>query len=193
MVFTHALPPGGAERQWCYLALALKDAGFDVVFVVSEPLRGNNAHYLPLLQASQIRVVEAQSQTIEDVFQSLPRKGKGQDVLANAKGPFAGLLAQVYSTFVNLAPDVVFAQLDEPNLLAAIAARLADVPRIVVSFRNYSPWNFSYLRKEWYLPLYQALSASPRVLFSGNSRDANEDYARWIGIPPARVSLVQMA
>lgn len=190
VVFTHALPPGGAERQWCYLAIALKDAGFDVFFVVSDPLHGNNAHYLPLLQAAHIRVIEARSQTIEDVLHSLPKKGPGLDVLASAKSPFAGLLAQVHSVFVKLAPDVVFAQLDEPNLLAAIAARIAEVPRIVVSFRNYSPWNFSYLRKAWYLPAYQALSMSQRVLFSGNSRDANDDYARWIGISPARVGLV---
>ena len=58
-ICTHALVPGGAERQWVLLAQALSNAGYDVSVVVYHPLSGENAHYLPQLADAGIRVVAA--------------------------------------------------------------------------------------------------------------------------------------
>jgi glycosyltransferase involved in cell wall biosynthesis len=62
-----------------------------------------------------------------------------------------------------------------------------------MSFRSYNPTNFPYLNNDWFLPAYRLLSTSPRVLLSGNNRDANADYAKWIGIPPERVAYIPNA
>ena len=58
VVLTHALPPGGAERQWCYLAGELKRMGCEVHFVTLFPLEGQSRHYLPLLASEGIEVTE---------------------------------------------------------------------------------------------------------------------------------------
>jgi glycosyltransferase involved in cell wall biosynthesis len=95
--------------------------------------------------------------------------------------------------FERLKPKVVFAQLDYGNLIAGTAGLLASVPQIVMSFRNYNPTRFSYLANDWYQPLYALLARSPRILFSGNSRASNADYAQWMGIDEHRVKLVPNA
>jgi glycosyltransferase involved in cell wall biosynthesis len=92
-----------------------------------------------------------------------------------------------------LAPKAVFAQLDTPNTLGAVAALLADIPRAVLSFRNFSPRHFSYLANDWYLPAYRAAVVSPRVVLSGNSHVANDDYAQWIGLPAAAIACIPNA
>ena len=88
---------------------------------------------------------------------------------------------------------MVFAQLDYSNIIAGAAGVLASVPQIVMSFRNYNPTRFSYLANDWYQPLYATLARSPRILFTGNSRASNADYAQWIGIDEHRVKLVPNA
>ena len=57
-MLTHALPPGGAERQWCYLAGELKKMGYEVHFVTLFPLEGQSRHYLPLLASEGIEVTD---------------------------------------------------------------------------------------------------------------------------------------
>jgi len=87
-------------------------------------------------------------------------------------------------------PTAIFAQLDAVNILAGIAGTIAGTPKIVFSFRNVNPTNFSYLRNEWFLPAYRVLVKNPGIILSGNSRAGNDDYAEWIGVPPERVKYV---
>jgi glycosyltransferase involved in cell wall biosynthesis len=61
---------------------------------------------------------------------------------------------------------------------------------VVLSFRNYNPSRFSYLRNDWYQECYRILSDSPRVVLSGNSTLGNRDYAQWLGIDENRIHLV---
>jgi glycosyltransferase involved in cell wall biosynthesis len=193
VVLTHALPAGGAERQWCYLAHSLKKLGFAVTFVVTEELGRQNSHYLPLLRDAGIEVVEIAAQSPAEVVDRLP-KGPRAGALLGAQGnPFHVDIHLLCALLRKLNPQVVIAQLDSTNILAAIAAHLADVPRVVLSFRNYNPSNFSYLDNDWFRPCYQAACLSGRTVLVGNSTDANRDYAQWIGIPEARVHWVPNA
>ena len=192
-VLTHALPPGGAERQWCYLALELKRRGFDVSFVTVFPLDGQNCHYLPMLQSASVPVYRVDEQTPIDALKGLPSDSERRALAVTPANPFGGRLAELTALLAKLRPQAVLAQLDYSNLIAGVASLLVDVPQVVLSFRNYNPTNFSYLTNDWFLPLYQALSSSPRVLLSGNSSAANADYARWIGVPEERVHLIPNA
>jgi asparagine synthase (glutamine-hydrolysing) len=190
VVCTHGLSPGGAERQWVYLAQALAKAGFAVSFVVYNPLSGLNAHYLPSLEKFGIRVIAADRTPLARQASACAHMPGMANLLASDLLPQKGKLIRLAATFAEIKPKVVFAQLDEPNIMAGFAAHLADVPRVVMSFRNYIPTNFPYIDKDWYLGAYRALSISDRVIFSGNHRDANADYAAWIGIPDVRVAHV---
>ena len=197
VVLTHALPPGGAERQWCYLAGELKRMGYEVHFVTLFPLEGQSRHYLPLLASERIEVTELNQkfdqQGLLAALRSTLDRMRSQNFAAGIESPFGPRLHELTDLFARLKPRVVFAQLDYANLIAAMAGVLASVPRIVLSFRNYNPTHFSYLANDWYQPLYATLARSPRILLTGNSHASNADYARWIGIDERRVKLVPNA
>jgi glycosyltransferase involved in cell wall biosynthesis len=166
VVLTHCLAPGGAERQWCYLAIGLKRLGHEVRVVATHDMGGAGSHYLPLLQKHGVPLIELDG---EAGFH--PCDGN----------PFGSRLPRLAALLERLRPAAVFAQLDAPNILAGLAAHAAGVPRVVLSFRNYNPTHFAYIHQEWMLPCYRALAASPRVVLAGNSHAANRDYAAWIG------------
>jgi asparagine synthase (glutamine-hydrolysing) len=193
VVLTHALPPGGAERQWCYLAIELHRRGYDVQFVTLFPLDGENLHYQPLLQSAGVPVLRLDEQPPLEVLRRLPADERRRSLAVHPANPFDSRLAQLTAVLRRLQPKAVLAQLDYSNLIAGTAALLADVPRVLLSFRNYNPTNFSYLTNEWFLPLYRALCRAPQVILSGNSHAANADYARWIGVEATRIGLVPNA
>lgn len=191
LLVTHALPPGGAERQWCYLAIGLKRQGYDVAVALIEEPRGNNGHYLPLLIDAGIEV-----HVLRRPEMLRPAVGKAPVDWASTispSNPFGVDLPAMIHLLNSQSPKAVLAQLDYPNLLAASAALLSGVPQILLSFRNYNPSNFSYLRNDWFLPFYRAVSGSQRVVLSGNSDAGNRDYAEWIGVARERVARIPNA
>lgn len=195
VIVTHALCPGGAERQWCYLANGIKQKGYDVTFVVTDGLVGSNGHYVPLLSRNGIelrdlsRSIPAQ---VERGTTSLTCDDKDLKVVLR-KNPFGTKLGLLVQALDELKPAAVIAQLDATNLVCAAAGIIAGVPRIVLSFRNYNPTRFSYLRNDWFLPLYRSACHSSSVILSGNSRSANDDYAQWIGVPASTVAWIPNA
>ncbi|HVG03587.1 MAG TPA: asparagine synthase (glutamine-hydrolyzing), partial [Burkholderiaceae bacterium] len=198
IVLTHALPPGGAERQWCYLAGELKRMGYNVEFVTLWELEGENQHYLPLLTEQGVPLTQLarrqadERETLSLVYSALKRIVSGDPGIP-IEHVFGLHLRDLAELFRRLKPRAVFAQLDYCNLLAAAAGVLAAVPQTVLSFRNYNPSRFSYLSKDWFQPLYALLVRSPSVLLTGNSDAANLDYAQWIGIDASRIELVPNA
>ncbi|HVE88064.1 MAG TPA: glycosyltransferase, partial [Burkholderiaceae bacterium] len=198
VVLTHALPPGGAERQWCYLAGDLKRMGYNVEFVTLFRLEGDDKHYLPLLASDGVKLTELAQQKVEpqEALAAVHSALDGimsTDAAAGVRDPFGQHLRDLVDLFVRLKPRVVFAQLDYCNVIAAAAGLLTSAPQIVLSFRNYNPSSFSYLANDWFQPLYALLAQSPSVVLTGNSRAANVDYARWIGVDERRVKLVPNA
>jgi glycosyltransferase involved in cell wall biosynthesis len=194
VVFTHGLPPGGAERQWCYLSIGLKERGREVVFVSQNLLLGDNAHYYPLLVSKGVKVLELPKQPFTPTSNINFISPDIFDVLIRHEHPFVEHeLLRLISVFRSLKPSTVIAQLDYPNLLAASAALISDVPRIVLSFRNYNPTNFSYLHNDWFHRYYKAVASSPRVVLTGNAHDSNANYAQWIGIPSKQIHWIPNA
>jgi glycosyltransferase involved in cell wall biosynthesis len=62
-----------------------------------------------------------------------------------------------------------------------------------LSFRNFNPTRFSYLRNDWFQRYYKAVANFTQISFTGNSHDANADYADWIGISVDRVHWIPNA
>ena len=187
VVCTHSLHPGGAERQWIYLAQGLDAAGYRVTFVTFSSLLGPGGHYLPLLKRSGIRLFDTSTLDKFNVARNSPRVPHLESVLAATGIPLIDHLRRLTTAFNSLKPRAVFAQLDDGNLLCGVSARLSNVPRVVLSFRNYNPSRLGWFFEEWYLPCYTLLATSAAVRFTGNSQDANNDYADWIGIPRKRI------
>lgn len=186
-VCTHGLPPGGAERQWVYLAQGLKEAGYKVVFITIDSLKGENGHYLPMVKDAQLDLVEVADTTLADQIRLAMKYPSMFEKLRSSAVPGRTKIVNLICALDAIKPKAIFAQLDETNLLTGYAAHLANVPRIALSFRNYNPSKLPYLYKDWYLPAYQTLCKSGRIVLTGNHRGANEDYAQWIGIAPERV------
>ena len=191
-VVTHGLPPGGAERQWCYLAAGLKAAGYEVLFAIADSLDGPNGYYLPLLKSYGIKPIVLGAEPTPGV-PSIAGDHEAARLLAPEINPFGVALGLLVGYLERVKPKAVFAQLEPVNLLAGVACHLANVPRVVLSFRNYNPSRFPYLDLPWFQPLYQALSRSPRVAMSGNSKAGNDDYAQWIGIPSGEICWIPNA
>jgi hypothetical protein len=183
---THGLPPGGAERQWCYLAAGLKAAGYEVLFAITGSLEGPNGHYLPLLRSYGIEPAVLGVQSIADGITNIPRDGESARLLAPGLSPFGLTLHLLVDYLIRVRPKVVFAQLDTVNLLAGVAGHLAEIPKVVLSFRNYNPSRFPYLDCPGCSRYIEPVALHSRVSMSGNSRAGNDDYAQWIGIPPTR-------
>jgi asparagine synthase (glutamine-hydrolysing) len=192
-IVTHGLPPGGAERQWCYLAAGLKRMGYDVHFLITGALHGPNGHYVPLLASYGITPVLLGARPLADVIAYTPRTPDAARVLSPEINPFGLALNLLASYLVQTRPKALFAQLEPVNLLAGMAGHLAGVPKVCLSFRNYNPSHFSYLDFPWFQPFYRALARSGRITLSGNSRAGNEDYARWIGVAPQEVCWIPNA
>ncbi len=189
VVLTHALPPGGAERQWVYLAKDLQTLGFEVTFVTLDPLQGENSHYLPILRSTGIESLQACD---------LPYFVEEARFAAQFPNGFSGfcqqrLLAQTTNALRLVSPRVVFAQLDTGNIVGAMAGLICGVDRVVVSFRNYNPSNFTHFNPPWFHPAYRAIASSPKVVLTGNFDGANDDYADWIGLPRSRIFTIPNA
>jgi asparagine synthase (glutamine-hydrolysing) len=190
VVVTHSLQPGGAERQWCYLAIGLRRRGFDVRFVVLDSLHGDKGHYRPLLEDNGIVPDEIADYEFREALDGVPRDRPWFSLFQRQAEPYRTKLLQLTAYLSAVRPKAMFAQLDIVNVIAGAAAIIADTPRCVLSFRNFNPTHFSYLRQEMFAPYYRALVGSNRIALSGNAQLPNEDYAAWLGVPKSKVALI---
>jgi len=188
-----SLSPGGAERQLCNLANGLAERGHEVKILAICGVDGTSNHYLNLLKHDTIEMVSCTTPHPDYDF-SPPTGGPGSiraDLLASLPSDVKVYAWRLYTHMHMLDLDVAHCFLDQPNLLGAIAAWLADVPRILMSARNVNPTNFPYIDLPWYHPWYQVFENSPRLRFSGNSRIGCDDYARWLGWPEGTFTVIR--
>jgi asparagine synthase (glutamine-hydrolysing) len=192
-VCTHALPPGGAERQWVYLAQGLKALGYRVTFITFRSTEGTNGHYLPQLSRAGIEHVNAGDVAFRDLIATTPDMRALYDIMVLFGRHCPRSVLSAMQVLQTVAPKAVIAQLDEPNLVFAAAARALGIGRTVVSFRNHNPSNFDYLMQDWFLPVYRMIARSGAVRFTGNFQGAVDDYADWIGIDRSRMVTIANA
>jgi len=87
-------------------------------------------------------------------------------------------------------PSCVVSWLFQANVIAASAARLAGVPRVVASVRNMSTWkSWPGFRRWWYWPADRLTAPLNDVIFA-NSRAAANDFVRWTRLPDLPVEVV---
>jgi glycosyltransferase involved in cell wall biosynthesis len=186
-----SLGPGGAERQWCYLARGLKQLGFDVTFAVTGNLNGPNGHYRPLLQELDLEPIiieqyrgDHQGETSDEAMMRL----RSLEAAAWFMHPLSGFV----SLLLALKPHAIIAQLDSPNLISGLAGQLAGVPQIVMSFHSSNPDNFPF-SDATYRPLYQAFSRLRHIRMTAVANSSRADYAAWMGRSDAEIAVIPCA
>jgi glycosyltransferase involved in cell wall biosynthesis len=186
-----SLGPGGAERQWCYLARGLKQRGFDVTFAVTGDLNGSNGHYRPLLQELELEPIVI-DQYRGDLKGAISDKAMTRLRSLEVTASFMRSLCGFVSLLLALKPHAIIAQLDSPNLISSLAGQLAGVPRVVMTFHNYNPDKLPFAHAA-FRPLYQAFSRSPRIRMAAVANSSRADYAAWMGVSDAEIAVIPCA
>ncbi len=186
-----SLAAGGAERQLVYLARETVRSGkAEARILLTNPLVGASAHYLPLALEGGVTVEVAGATHDPQAIQALRNDRALQKRLTQVDPRYRPWVTELTGEFLRLRPDVVHAWLDHANIWSAIAALLAGVPHIVLSTRNVNPSNFPMIDAPYFRAWYQRLATSPRVRFIGNSRVGAEDYAQWMGVSRDRFTII---
>jgi glycosyltransferase involved in cell wall biosynthesis len=190
VLVNNGLSAGGAERQIVSTMLGLKARSMPAVFIGEylDTAPGHDFHLASLAAAG------ADARALKRV--TLP----GSRVFASVSKPVAAqlfriepsLLLEILDMVVALRvinPRVVHLWQDETSVKHAISALIAGVPRIVLSGRNLNPPHFAYHR-HFMRPAYLALLAQRSVVLSNNSHAGAASYAEWLGIDPARITVI---
>lgn len=92
--------------------------------------------------------------------------------------------------FLRLRPAVVHVWQDALSITAGYAARIAGVPRIIVSGRNVAPIHFGYHRAHMKYG-YCELASCAGIAMLNNSEAGMRSYASWLGLPEGRFSVLR--
>ncbi|MCK5439903.1 MAG: glycosyltransferase, partial [Gemmatimonadetes bacterium] len=87
-------------------------------------------------------------------------------------------------------PSCVVSWLFQANVIAASAARLAGVPRVVASVRNMSTWKSWPGFRRWWYWLADRLTAPLNDVIFANSQAAANDFVRWTRLRDLPVEVV---
>jgi glycosyltransferase involved in cell wall biosynthesis len=85
--------------------------------------------------------------------------------------------------------DIVHNWLFMANVVGAAGARLAGVPRVIVSVRNLSLWKRTWYRQWWFRPA-DMLSSRAADTVTVNADALKADHGRWACYPAARIDVV---
>jgi cyclopropane fatty-acyl-phospholipid synthase-like methyltransferase len=195
VLVNNALAWGGVERQVVNTLKGLEARTSRPLHLLCLKL-GNGPDYdfyAPALEQARCEV--------RNVVPARPLR----DVLAGHDGRDAAAIASLFSwmppdvqedlvrfldDFLRLRPSVVHAWQDGVSLAAGFAARIAGVPRIIVSSRNMNPTNFAYFRP-YMRRAYREIAGCPDIVMLNNSEAGARDYAEWLDIPASRWGVIR--
>lgn len=191
----NALAWGGVERQVVNTLRGLKDRLDLPLALLCLRLGCDSDHdfYLPALQALDIPIRNVlPAATARDIVRRFAstRMAQIQDAIRWLPPDVEEEVLRLTADFLTLRPRVVHAWQDSLSISAAYAARLAGVPRILVSGRNMIPQRFAYHRP-YMRAAYQQIAACSNVKMLNNSVAGAADYASWLGLPVSRWQVIR--
>jgi len=185
-----SLQPGGAERQMCNCVVGQHNLGMDVSVLLLSPAEGEHSHYEELLSGAGVKVRVAGERS-HPAFDRVVKEIDGiKKLLASVPPEFCPMAIDIFGELLMDPSDVFHSWLDHPNIWGGVGAVLARIPLIVLSARNVNPTHFAYLASPYFQSMYQQLARSEAVRFINNSRAGADDYARWLGLPRDKFSVV---
>ncbi|BCA54214.1 hypothetical protein W02_13540 [Nitrospira sp. KM1] len=192
VLINSALAAGGAERQVVSTLQGLREKRLEAT-LLCEDLYSRSGHDFFLGKVQKLDIPVREVRRGVKPMQYVERLSRFPDLLHLLNKMPCALrddVIDLYMEFRILKPEVVHAWQDSTSIKVGMAATLAGVPHIVLSSRNVSPPHFAY-HQDYMKPAYQALSEFDQIVFINNSRAGAEDYARWLGIPSSRFTLVR--
>lgn len=198
----NSLGPGGAERQLCLLAADLRRLGWRVRVV---PLTGAPPHppYDAILAGAGVlrRDLPPPRAFWGDGVGDDWERAWAATGSAMALAPFlrpAGThaLAMLTRLWRDDPPDLAIAYLDDANILAAFAAGMTGVSRVLMCGRSIRSDHFPEMTHlsaaVGDLPLlYRTVLRRPGVRLANNSDSGARSYEAWLGLPAGRIRTVR--
>ncbi len=203
---TGTLGAGGAERQMSRLACAMHacresaqpiagirlQAPIEMVITNVSAAAGND-FFLPDVRRAGISLTVISDLEPEPLGEiGLPAGIVTTLAPVLPKNALFGL-QRLVAHFRRVKPEVAYIWQDGAVLIAALAALVAQVPRVVISVRGMPPNLRQNLNKDEFLGMYQALARVPGVALTSNSRAAADAYADWIGLPKTAFTIIYNA
>lgn len=185
---TGSLGPGGAERQLVNTLQGLAARGAaDMHLLVDLLSPAPHDFYQPTLERIKgLSVQELGAVSIHDETDLLPF----ERLTRYAPEAFRTEIMTLVLLFKRLRPEVVHAWQDGCSAKAGIAAVLAGVDRIVLSWRSLSPL-VTGLYNPCYEPIFKALATRDNVVMLNNSDAGARSYADWLGLDPTRIQVIR--
>ena len=202
-LITGSLGPGGAERQLCMTAIHINkyagtqstasgiriDSEVDVVINAFDT-EDEKSFFLPLLKENQVRLFQIKSMPVTELDDLSISSARLLQLLKETPSPIRYGLNRLVQYFKDSATQVAFIWQDSAILFSALAALVAEVPRIVLNFRGYPPSLRPHLFKPEYYELYKSLAQVARVSFVTNTQATAKAYAQWLDIPLSRFTII---
>ncbi len=203
VLITGSLAAGGAERQMVRSAVELENArvagqpicGVHIegpVHVVVRSMTESNGgnFYKDLLDHHRVQAFEM------DAFPTISLESMQiDDPALKTLIPLLPTVAiygiqKLVKYFQDANTQVAFIWQDGAIILAAFAALIAKVPRIVLNMRGLPPNLRKHMHRPEYLDLYLALARVPGVEFNSNSKAAALAYCDWLRLAPERFAVI---
>lgn len=173
---TDNLAVGGAQRQLVAL-LAGGAARWRGVRVVLLSARG-----------ALVERVAGLGVAVEVVEERL--RAEGREALLTLL-PRTAYLGALHSRLRQLRPQLVWSWLSLPNVVAAPAARLAGVPRVVTTVRGNAVWEFLPGERAWWMrPATRTATALADTVVA-NAEAVAQDCRLTTGCPPERIRVIR--
>ena len=189
-----SLAVGGTERQVANTMIGLSARGRHDLGLICETLEpGKGDFYLQSLVAHGVGARAARRPAELDAIEQkiADRIARRYRATFSTIPPWiAEDICRYAAEIASFRPEIVHTWLDEMNVKVGAAAAIAGVPKIVLSCRSVAPVNFQlflpYMREG-----YLSLVRQPQVRILNNSEAGARDYARWLGIDPARITVLR--
>lgn len=193
------LGPGGAEQQLVHTARGLaalpgdvQRPAFDRVAVVAESCRSRKADgfFRPQLQRAGVPVIEYEQLPLFGGRFATSAVRSAVQALRFLPTPMLQGVLRLSDALRQWRPEVVQIWQEATVFDVGLAALLARVPRIILSLRSVPAIDRPERYRPEYPILFNALMAARNVDVSCNSRFAAGRYSEWLGIDPARITIL---
>ena len=197
MVVTAGLGSGGAERQTVATVCHLDNEvmGGRKVELVCQNLNPllNRDFYLKQIQDGGHKYIDLKRAGPEirkrGRISTTPLQKQHMSLLETLPADVSAFAQDLYLLFCEERPALVHAWQDTTSIAAALAAKLAGVPSILLSGRSMRPVmkkRFRHYLKQAYVHLLQ----EPNVKMINNSAAGARDYEEWLAIKPNTIEVV---
>jgi len=186
-----SLGAGGAERQFFTTATGLARRDVELRVVVEDVTQETGgSFFVDSLGSADIPLVAARMRLPPRRHLQGSRHEHLVDLLDALPGSESRRIAGFLGVFERERPDVVHAWQDATGVVAALAAVVCGIPRVVISTRSMAPDRKTGRNRVYLRQCYRELLRLPQVTLVNNSLEGAADYRRWLDMPDLPVDVV---